>query len=552
MATYDRYTPAGTTGDDLFIVRGEGAWKSFRGRSMNGSEGIDTFQVLDADRELRGFAVSVTNGIATISTSSTKVYLTGFEKIIYNGIVKWESTPVVPVAHAPTVNELIATQSVNEGEPFSFTLPATTFNDVDTGDALTLSVNNLPVGFQFDAVTKQISGHSDYAAAGSYQIEVIATDKTGLSASTQFSLTINETPVVNGSNGNDVLTAGVGNDSLIGLSGNDTLNGGSGNDTLNGGSGNDRLNGEAGIDTVNYAGALAGVRVDLSQSIANSIQADVADIGSDILSGIENVIAGAFNDIVVGNIADNNLYAGAGDDSIVGLAGNDTLSGGSGNDTLSGGAGNDRLNGDVGTDTVSYLSALAGVRVDLSRSAANSIQSDAANIGTDLLVSIENVVTSRWDDIVVGNAVNNNIYAGAGNDSIAGLAGNDTLDSGSGNDTLTGGQGADLLTGGTGQDIFKFINSVDSGLTLTTRDTITDFARGSDKIDLSAIDAKTGGTANDVFKLIAASALTAANANGAVWFANGVLNASTDTDLTAEIQIKLTGISAFATTDIIL
>lgn len=128
----------------------------------------------------------------------------------------------------------------------------------------------------------------------------------------------------------------------------------------------------------------------------------------------------------------------------------------------------------------------------------------------------------------------------------------DTIIAGAANSTIIGGLGRDIITGGLGKDVFKLNTIADSAVGTTTRDKITDFTRGQDKIDLSAIDAKTGGTANDVFKLIAASSLTTANANGAVWFANGVLNASTDGDTAAEIQIELTGVTAFATTDIIL
>lgn len=128
----------------------------------------------------------------------------------------------------------------------------------------------------------------------------------------------------------------------------------------------------------------------------------------------------------------------------------------------------------------------------------------------------------------------------------------DSIVAGTANSTIIGGLGRDTITGGTGNDVFKLTSIADSAVGTTTRDVITDFTRGQDKIDLSAIDAKTGGTANDAFTLIAASTLKTANANGAVWFANGVLNASTDADTAAEIQIQLTGVSTFAATDIIL
>ncbi|MFM6247651.1 MAG: M10 family metallopeptidase C-terminal domain-containing protein, partial [Dolichospermum sp.] len=68
-----------------------------------------------------------------------------------------------------------------------------------------------------------------------------------------------------------------------------------------------------------------------------------------------------------------------------------------------------------------------------------------------------------------------------------GNSGNNTLNGGLGNDTLNGGAGADILTGGVGSDIFvfQFGQSPVSGT-----DRITDFAIGTDRIDLLS---STGG-----------------------------------------------------------
>lgn len=94
-------------------------------------------------------------------------------------------------------------------------------------------------------------------------------------------------------------------------------------------------------------------------------------------------------------------------------------------------------------------------------------------------------------DTLNGGAGNDILYGLAGNDVLNGGTGNDTLDGGLGNDILIGGSGRDILTGGAGADIFRFTSTSDSGTTASTRDIITDFQRGTDKIDLSAIDANT-------------------------------------------------------------
>ena len=59
------------------------------------------------------------------------------------------------------------------------------------------------------------------------------------------------------------------------------------------------------------------------------------------------------------------------------------------------------------------------------------------------------------------------------------------------------------MTGGAGNDIFRFrAGDVGNGAI----DTITDFTKGQDKIDLSAIDAKSATAANEAFAFIGTQA----------------------------------------------
>lgn len=156
------------------------------------------------------------------------------------------------------------------------------------------------------------------------------------------------------------------------------------------------------------------------------------------------------------------------------------------------------------------------------------------------------------NDQLNGNAGNDDLYGGDGLDLLYGGAGTDDLYGGNGNDTFFGGLGKDVLVGGAGNDVFKYSNVADSGLLASTRDVIADF-RSGDKIDLSAIDAKAGFGGNDAFTFIGGAAnLTLAKANGAVWFDNGVVYASTDRDLAAEFQIELTGVSRVTAADFVL
>lgn len=88
---------------------------------------------------------------------------------------------------------------------------------------------------------------------------------------------------------------------------------------------------------------------------------------------------------------------------------------------------------------------------------------------------------------------------------ITGTAGKDTLKGGPDRDIITGGLGKDTLTGGAGSDVFLYRSIKDSGKMAVTRDVITDFKHGQDKIELSAIDAIAGTKKNDAFKFIGTS-----------------------------------------------
>ncbi|WP_414014631.1 cadherin domain-containing protein [Limnohabitans sp.] len=123
--------------------------------------------------------------------------------------------------------------------------------------------------------------------------------------------------------GDDTLSGGGGADILFAGTGDDSVDAGDGDDIIIGGdgAGNDKYIGGAGTDTVKYTSATAAITVDLAKGTATSTSGkDAAKIGTDTLSGIENVIAGNYNDIVKGNTGSNVLTGGLGTDSLYGGA----------------------------------------------------------------------------------------------------------------------------------------------------------------------------------------------------------------------------------------
>ena len=123
-----------------------------------------------------------------------------------------------------------------------------------------------------------------------------------------------------------------------------------------------------------------------------------------------------------------------------------------------------------------------------------------------------------------------------------------------GNDTLIGGLGADKLTGGKGVDTFKYTSVKDSGITATTRDTITDFTSKIDKIDFSAIDANTKLTGDQAFTFIGTQAFSTKDATGQLRFdaTAHVLYGSTNADNKPELSILLSGVKALIVDDFLL
>ncbi|MEM6913384.1 MAG: calcium-binding protein [Pseudomonadota bacterium] len=289
-----------------------------------------------------------------------------------------------------------------------------------------------------------------------------------------------------GEEGNDVLIGGADNDKLIGDQGDDSMLGGDGDDKAIAGIGNDTFHGGDGSDTYVVGGTVTptpntnkdNLKVELDDDGNGTALIDRDGDGvaeeMDQLTGVENVIGTRGNDEIRGGDADNLFNGRAGDDFLRGDGGNDTGIGGTGDDTMDGGVGYDtfKVGGRVDTKTDDG-DGVGGVMVDMS-----SMQLDVqgANPGsavgnaevkvdrdgdgvfeeTDIIRKVENIVTTKGNDTVIGNDDNNVIKTRAGDDSIDAGAGNDTVRAGRGDDTLSGGEGQDKLFAGKGNDMLVF------------------------------------------------------------------------------------------------
>ncbi len=330
---------------------------------------------------------------------------------------------------------------------------------------------------------------------------------------------------IRGSTAYDVLHGFDGDDFIKGNGGGDTIDGGLGADIMVGGGGDTRYYVDNARDaTIEFAG---GGRDTVFSVVDHTLREYVDD-----LLLLDNAITGTGNEL-------KNLVDGTdGNNMLYGLGGGDTLQGNRGDDILNGGAGADFLGGSIGVDTASYSNATTGLTASLIKPLVNT--GEAAG---DTYSEIENLLGSKYGDVLIGDAGSNALNGGDGNDVLHGRQGADaliggagtdtasyssasagvtasmsntalntndaegdtfnaienltgsshndylygstganTLSGGAGNDKLNGGLGNDRLSGGTGNDTFLFSSAL---IASTNIDTITDFNVADDTIWLS-------------------------------------------------------------------
>jgi VCBS repeat-containing protein len=277
---------------------------------------------------------------------------------------------------------------------------------------------------------------------------------------------------------------------------------------------------------------------DGSSTAVGTVSVHVINANSSTVDlGTQGTYQASFIDAANGN---DTVLGSTGADILLGGDGNDTLNGSGTDDVLRGGAGNDTLDGGAGVDLLDFSDATSGINLTLVQS--GSATSVDVGLGGDNYKNMEGIVGTAFADTLNGSTSNDVLIGGAGNDIINGNAGNDRIEGGAGQDTMSGGLGADT---------FVFVD-VSQSLP-ASKDVITDFEVGIDKIDLSQIDASIptplydqpfgyGGNTTNVV------------AHSVTWFQTGgntIVQADTNGDSLADIQIQLNGLKTLTAADFI-
>ncbi|HEX9931422.1 MAG TPA: calcium-binding protein [Allosphingosinicella sp.] len=341
-----------------------------------------------------------------------------------------------------------------------------------------------------------------------------------------------------GSHENDLIRLGDGGDDRAdGMSGNDILYFGkafTGADRATGGDGRDVLVLQGDYALTLSSTSLATIEVLSLQGGASSRWGDTANAsydyaitmdeanvaaGTQLIVNAQSLVAGESVTFDGSRETDGGMflvYGGYGTDDLTGGAGNDifyfeagrfgsgdTVDGGGGRDAVViGGYGPDPVNPLVVTfaagsfTSVEALSFNSRFNTDPSAAPSYAVVLENGNIasGGTLIVNASSLGYAQVLDFD-GSAVADGaleIYGGYGAD---------TLSGGANADTIMGAVGADLLSGGGGGDIFRYDRVADSYT--GSRDTISAFETGSDRIDLSRIDANVHLGGDQAFRHVA-------------------------------------------------
>jgi Ca2+-binding RTX toxin-like protein len=376
-----------------------------------------------------------------------------------------------------------------------------------------------------------------------------------------------------GEGGNDVFYVQNGGEDLVfGGSGNDVVYFGaalSAGDVADGGDGRDVVVLQGNVTAVLSETNLVGIESISIQSGATTRFGDTANnsYDYDLTTADGNVAAGqqlivnaqslrAGEDFTFDGSAESDgrflVYGGHGVDNLTGGAGadafffegqrwgpNDRVDGGAGRDSLviSGGSGVTRI--EFGADSFTGIESISlnnRFATDPTQKPSYELVLHNGNVapGATLIVNASSIATAGQFVNVDGSAVRD------GNLILFSGAGDDVLTGGAGGDILFAAAGADDLAGGAGADTFRYDLVSDS--TAAATDGILDFQSGTDRIDLSRIDANSNSAGNQAFSWIGSSAFDGAAGQLRAFQSGGnwIVEGDTDGDGDADLVISVT------------
>lgn len=488
----------GTGGDD--IIRGGGGNDTISGGAGNdriyGGAGTDV-AVFSGGPDDYEFARDEADGAVVVSGPDGVDRLHGVER------VRFGAGPDVSVADLPGI------------APVSIAIDASGAGGAvvlqNALDSLLMEGDSVTVSGDLEGVVAAISGNASIGLNGVSGLGLHVSDDAGR---TKLILAgTGSINIVGNSAGTEVDASGVvGDATLSGGNGNDVMKTGSGNDTVvaSHGGGLNIFDAGSGTNLVTLTSAAGGVVLDLDagtldagfvqswaadeqevlqsamEYVGSSYGIEYHDSGTDpdssaLLFGFSNVTGGVYDDLLIGNAADNTIDGYGGSDDLIGKDGNDAvLFGGAAQDyeitrlgaadvavrnqaiagRLDGfGMANDGFDANLPVFRVRYVGTDAGfagvdayAQVETLRFGAVEYTIAQDGEGAYFLQLADGGVTYAADAQLAGDDY---VWGGSGADHLTGAAGDDHLHGGEGADTLVGGSGSDYLDGGEAGDVYE-------------------------------------------------------------------------------------------------
>ena len=348
--------------------------------------------------------------------------------------------------------------SGNDGFNLFGLLFTTNENDstISSSMAVTMNDNDIRLGGSTDILTIQVLRGAHLVLSGNVFDGGDGFDLLGFESDNGVTINLPNDGFTNfeyvyGSRGDDIFTDGDGSTVFTPNGGTNVVFGNGGNDTFILNFGTDDYDGGTGTDTLDLSGSSVGAEVRLWTSTAT------AD-GTAHLSSIENVLGTPWDDVIEGDLFDNELIGGDGNDRLDGMGGFNLLEGGLGDDAIYGSAGNDTAVYGRGTEVVGNV-VTDGVTISLW---FEVLPQNTGIFGWDTLIGpIENAWGTNAQDRIAGSDYDNVLLGFAADDVLLGLGGSDRLSGGEGNDIIDGGAGVDQMLGNLGDDTYYVDDSRD-------------------------------------------------------------------------------------------
>ncbi len=369
--------------------------------------------------------------------------------------------------------------------------------------------------------------------------------------------------------GDDTVLAGAGSDNIFfigSLTAADVVNGGAGVDTLVLQGPYGALTLTSNITQIENVSILAGSNTGFGEPGSNRYDYVLTTHNSNFAAGVQARINGAAllegEDFTFDGSAETDasyvVYGGKGKDTLLGGLGNDIFfyaeerfaSG----DTVNGGSGYDgmflRGNYTIDFNAPGYTGLFTNIENLTLTSATDERYARGGGTEFDYNLTLSDAIVGAGQELTISGALlmaSETMVLDASRETngtvrLFGGRAADTLKGGANADLIHGGFNADTLSGGGGADVFRYQAATDSYA--VAKDHIVDFTPGTDKIDLSRIDADEILGGNQAFSWIGSNAFSGtagelrAFQSGSTWTLEGDVNGDGHADLIVTLTLQ--------------